>query len=203
MRLIWDKREFCFTFEKVSFDLYKKYKKVSAATLALKLTQFLHTPCYYVLVALCLPCSPISGAMARDYQPLPPLSWLEENLELTPDHPCGLKWKSSDRYHDAGEVAGKRYGTSHFYVVSLLGIRYPAHRVVYYLRTGEDPGDADVLHDKRNRERDNRLELTLYRRRTRPAPKYRRRVRNEEGQLVHRDPDMIYSFVQRNTNPEA
>lgn len=141
--------------------------------------------------------------MTRDYQPLPPLSWLEENLELTPDHPCGLRWKTSDRYHDVGEVAGKRYGSSRFYVVSLLGIRYPAHRVVYYLRTGENPGDADVLHDKLNKERDNRLELTLYRRRTRPAPKYRRRIRNEEGDLVYRDPNMIYTFVSRKRNPEA
>ena len=30
MRLIWDKQEFCFTFEKVSLDSYKKYKKVYA-----------------------------------------------------------------------------------------------------------------------------------------------------------------------------
>jgi hypothetical protein len=70
--------------------------------------------------------------------------------------------------------------------------------VVYYLRTGVDPKDADVLHDKDNIARDNRLELTLYQRRTRPAPRYRRRVRDEEGNLVFRDPNTNYSFVSKN-----
>ena len=141
--------------------------------------------------------------MARSYQPMPPLWWVQENLELTDEHPCGLKWKTSNRYRDSGEFAGKLMSHGRFYTLSMLGIRYPAHRVVYYLRTGNDPGNADVLHDKDNIARDNRLELTLYQRRTKPAPKYRRRIRNEEGDLVYRDPEMIYDFVQRKRNPEA
>lgn len=141
--------------------------------------------------------------MARSYQPLPPLWWVQENLELTDKHPCGLKWKTSDRYRDAGDFAGKLMSHGRFYTVSMLGVRYPAHRIVYYLRTGSDPGNADVLHDKANVERDNRLELTLYQRRTKPAPKWRRRVRNEEGDLVYREPEMIYSFVERKRNLDA
>jgi len=128
------------------------------------------------------------------------LWWVQEHLELTPDHPSGLAWKMSDRYHDAGEAAGKLSSHGRFYTVSMLGLRYPAHRVVYYLRTSVDPGDADVLHDKGNVARDNRLNLTLYQRRTRPAPKYRRRVRDEEGNLVFRDPDTNYRFVTKNPN---
>jgi hypothetical protein len=139
------------------------------------------------------------AAMARCYQEMPPLWWVQENLELTSDHPCGLRWKTSDRYHDAGDVAGKPCSHGRFYTVSMLGSRYPAHRVVYYLRTGTDPGNADVLHDKNNVARDNRLELTLYTRRTRPAPKYRRRVRDENGDLVFRDPDTNYKFLNQNT----
>lgn len=139
------------------------------------------------------------AAMARCYQEMPPLWWVQENLELTSDHPCGLRWKTSDRYHDAGDVAGKPCSHGRFYTVSMLGSRYPAHRVVYYLRTGTDPGNADVLHDKNNVARDNRLELTLYTRRTRPAPKYRRRVRDENGNLVFRDPDTNYKFLNQNT----
>lgn len=139
------------------------------------------------------------AAMARCYQEMPPLWWAQENLELTSDHPCGLRWKTSDRYHDAGDVAGKPCSHGRFYTVSMLGSRYPAHRVVYYLRTGTDPGNADVLHDKNNVARDNRLELTLYTRRTRPAPKYRRRVRDENGDLVFRDPDTNYKFLNQNT----
>ena len=141
--------------------------------------------------------------MPRSYRELPPYSWLEENLELTDQHPSALLWKTSGRNHEPGDVAGVLRSDGRFYTISLMGVKYPAHRVVYYLRTGEDPGDADVLHDKHNRERDNRLELKLYRRRTRPAPKYRRRIRNEEGDLVYRDPEMIYDFVQRKRNPEA
>jgi hypothetical protein len=138
--------------------------------------------------------------MARSYHEMPPLWWVQENLELTPDHPCGLKWKTSNHYHDAGDNAGKTVSHGRFYTVSMLGIRYPAHRVVYYLRTGEDPGDADVLHDKDNTARDNRLNLTLYKRRTRPAPKYRRRVRDEEGNLVFRDPYTNYRFVHKESS---
>lgn len=137
--------------------------------------------------------------MARSYHEMPPLWWVQENLELTSDHPCGLRWKTSDRYHDAGDVAGKPCSHGRFYTVSMLGSRYPAHRVVYYLRTGADPRNADVLHDKNNVARDNRLELTLYTRRTRPAPKYRRRVRDENGDLVFRDPDTNYKFLNQNT----
>lgn len=145
--------------------------------------------------------------MARSYQEMPPLWWAQENLELTDEHPCGLKWKTSNRYHDSGDFAGKLMPHGRFYIVSILGVRYPAHRIVYYLRTGKDPGSADVLHDKHNTARDNRLELTLYQRRNRPAPKWRRRVRNEEGQLVYREPGMIYHNNNNNnnqhSNPEA
>jgi hypothetical protein len=138
--------------------------------------------------------------MARTYQEMPPLWWTQEHLELTDDHPCGLKWKTSNRYHGAGEFAGRLAAHGRFYVLSLLGVRYPAHRVVYYLRTGTDPKDADVLHDYENSSRDNRLNLTLYNRRTRPAPKFRRRVRDEEGNLVFRDPYTNYRFVHKNPN---
>jgi hypothetical protein len=137
--------------------------------------------------------------MARTYHEMPPLWWAQENLELTSDHPCGLKWKTGDRYHDPGDPAGRIANHGRFYTVSILGLRYPVHRVVYYMRTGIDPGDADVLHDKENIARDNRLNLTLYKRRTRPAPKYRRRVRDENGDLVFRDPDVNYRFVNKTT----
>jgi hypothetical protein len=131
--------------------------------------------------------------MTRKYHRMPPLWWVQENLELTPDHPSGLKWKTTDRYHDAGDVAGRLPSHGRFYTVSMLGMRYPAHRVVYYLRTDTDPGDADVLHDKDNIARDNRLNLSLYQRRTQVTPKYRRRVRDDDGNLVYREPTRNYN----------
>jgi hypothetical protein len=136
--------------------------------------------------------------MARTYHEMPPLWWLQEHLELTSDCPSGLKWKTAGRLHEPGDQAGVLRSDGRFYTISLLGTKYPAHRVVYYLRTGTNPENADVLHDKDNIARDNRLKLSLFQRKTSRAPKYRRRFRNEEGHLVYRDPDMIYTFVSKN-----
>jgi len=136
--------------------------------------------------------------MARTYHEMPPLWWLEEELELSDQHPSGLVWKTASRHHEPGDQAGILRSDGRFYTLSLLGTKYPAHRVVYYLRTGVNPENKDVLHDKDNVARDNRLKLTLSQRKTRPAPKYRRRFRDEEGQLVYRDPEIIYTFVSKN-----
>lgn len=138
--------------------------------------------------------------MGRKYHEMPPLRWLQENLELTSDYPTGLKWKIKYRQYSPGDQAGILRADGRFYTVSLLGTKYPAHRVVYYMRTGIDPKEGDVLHDETNVGRDNRLNLTLHHRRTPPPPKYRRRFRNEEGQLIYRDPDMIYTFVTKNSH---
>jgi len=123
--------------------------------------------------------------MARTYQKMLPLWWLQEQLELSDDYPSGLAWRSEGRYHKPGEMAGIQRSDGRYYYVFLAGTRYTAHRIVYYLRTGEDPGTADVMHGADNLTRDNRLELILFQRKPRPAPKWRRRVRNSEGQLVY------------------
>jgi len=138
--------------------------------------------------------------MSRKYQEMPPLWWVQEQLELSDNHPSGLVWRQEDRYHAVGDAAGSLRNDGRFYTVSLLGIRYPAHRIVYYLRTGEDPKDADVIHKEDNIGRDNRLELILFQRRTRPAPRYRRRIRDEEGHLVYREPTMQAKSVVGNAH---
>lgn len=38
---------------------------------------------------------------------------------------------------------------------------YMAHRVVYYLRTAQDPQDLDVLHEASNPDKDNRKPLLV------------------------------------------
>jgi NAD(P)H-dependent FMN reductase len=53
------------------------------------------------------------------------------------------------------------------------------------MRTGEDPGNADVVHGSDNPKRDNRMELILYQRKPSPMPRWRRRVRNADGLLVY------------------
>jgi len=124
-------------------------------------------------------------SMARTYQKMLPLWWVQEQLELSNDYPSGLAWRSEGRYHKPGEMAGVQRSDGRYYYVFLAGTRYTAHRIVYYLRTGEDPGNADVMHGSDNLTRDNRMELTLFQRKPKPAPKWRRRVRNSEGQLVY------------------
>lgn len=42
-------------------------------------------------------------------------------------------------------MAGYLENKGRYYVVSLLGDKYHTHRLVYYMRTGCDPGNADVF----------------------------------------------------------
>jgi hypothetical protein len=75
-----------------------------------------------------------------------------------------LEWRQTTGRHGVGEMAGKRMTGKSFYLVSLFSRRYQAHRLVYYLRSGTDPGSADVLHGDDNPEKDNRKELVLFHR---------------------------------------
>jgi len=65
------------------------------------------------------------------------------------------------------------------YVVSICGDLLYSHRIVYYMRTGEDPGDRDVMHLSDNPERDNRKELVLYQRTPVVPPKRRNRRKSD------------------------
>jgi hypothetical protein len=69
--------------------------------------------------------------------------------------------------HKAGDVAGKLDRVHGVYKVWLCGTAYVAHRIVYYLRTGEDPGAADVVHGDDNPDKDNRKTLVLRQRKAR------------------------------------
>jgi hypothetical protein len=100
--------------------------------------------------------------MAREYRQLPLLWELQSLLELSDLTPSGLVWKQSSTRHAAGEPAGNYNPRTGYYTVFLYRIPYVAHRLVYYLRTGEDPGTADVIHKNPNEmPRDNRKELVL------------------------------------------
>ena len=134
--------------------------------------------------------------MARTYLEMLPLWYVQEQLELSDQYATGLVWKTTARNHTAGDMAGRLHGK--YAYVSLCGSRYQAHRIVYYLRTGIDPENADVLHDASNTSYDNRQALTLRQRKVRPAPSYRRRTRNAEGELVYNLEDgMSFTKYQR------
>lgn len=70
------------------------------------------------------------------------------------------------------------------YVICIGGGRYQAHRIVYYLRTGTDPGQDVVIHKADNPDRDNRKELVLQKRKKaeQTEPKYKRRPQPEKNQ---------------------
>lgn len=82
--------------------------------------------------------------MARQYRPMPPLWYVKQRLRLTDKYPSGLEWAETNRRHKEGDMAGYLEHLGRYYVVSLDNEKLHAHRIVYYLRTGEDPGNADV-----------------------------------------------------------
>jgi len=99
--------------------------------------------------------------MARYKHDLPSLRTLRQFLRLSDEYPSGLEWAYNGNGRKNGEQAGKRYRAQDVYRLNLLGEAYTCHRLVYFLRTEENPGDADVVHGADNAEKDNRKELYL------------------------------------------
>jgi len=91
--------------------------------------------------------------LPHNYKALPPLWHLTELLELTDEHPSGLRWKGS------GEFVKRLHKQSGFYLLSIDNEVYFAHRIVYYLRTGKCPDSHGVKHHHYNKLLDNRKEL--------------------------------------------
>ena len=103
--------------------------------------------------------------MSRVYKELPSLWRLQELLELTDEHPSGLKWIEKEKF------VTRRDKPTGYYMVSVDNEVFLAHRIVYYLRTGECPDNHAVVHDRFNTEKDNRLDL-LIRYKVRPQRHY-------------------------------
>jgi hypothetical protein len=102
--------------------------------------------------------------MAREYKQLLPLWYLRARLKLSLKYPSALEWRETTGRHKAGDMAGKWNSTGQYYVIRMNGDQFHAHRIVYYLRTGKDPGNFDVMHGSDNPEKDNRKRLTLFER---------------------------------------
>ena len=97
--------------------------------------------------------------MSRNYKPIPP--YINSWVTLSDEHPSGLAWVKEDRHKKPGAPVTRRSGKTNFYTVAVNGNTYLAHRVVYYLRTGQDPGVGDVIHGPDNPDCDNRKPLTI------------------------------------------
>ena len=80
----------------------------------------------------------------NDHKPLPPLSVLREHFELRSETGDLLRRRGTNR-HPSGGVCGKRTERGSI-EVGLLGQKYMAHRIVYFLATGRDPGEMVVDH---------------------------------------------------------
>ena len=93
--------------------------------------------------------------MPHNYKEMPPLWQLEELLELSDEHPSGLCWR------ETGKPVTRRHKPSGYYEVSIDNEVYAAHRIVYYLRTGQCPDKHSVKHHHYNKEKDNRKELMV------------------------------------------
>ena len=93
--------------------------------------------------------------MSRVYREMPPFWRIEELLELTDEHPSGLRWI------EKGKFVTRCNKTTGYYMVSIDNEVFLAHRIVYYLRTGECPDNYAVVHDRFNIEKDNRLDLLI------------------------------------------
>jgi hypothetical protein len=85
-----------------------------------------------------------------NYRPLPPVDELRELFKI--DDELGLVWKKkphSKAHVEEGDVAGA-VGTSGYRRVTIKGTRYYAHRIVWTLAFGSDPGALQIDHINRN-----------------------------------------------------
>lgn len=83
--------------------------------------------------------------------PLPPLELLEEFLMLDETSPSGLRWRKvrTVNQRKPGDIAGTKRPPNNYWFVGIRTDKcrqYAAHRIVYYLKTGIDPGSKTVDH---------------------------------------------------------
>ena len=90
---------------------------------------------------------------------MPPLWRVQELIKLSDRYPSGLEWVVDKACNKAGTQAGRMNKVTGFYMVCIDNTVYLAHRVVYFLRTEEDPIDMDIMHEFGNFDKDNRKKL--------------------------------------------
>lgn len=82
---------------------------------------------------------------------LPPLELLQELFEISKTSPSGLRWKNPttrSKRLKPGDVAGTKSPKGYWNIGITTDKKrlYLAHRIVYFLQTGDDPGNLQVDH---------------------------------------------------------
>lgn len=104
---------------------------------------------------------------------------MRQKLRLSDEYPSGLEWVDTTGRHAEGQMAGRLDHSGRYYVVAMGGEKYHAHRIVYYLRTGIDPGNSDVLRAPDAPRHEIPGELTLHQRKP-PKQRIRRNRRKSD-----------------------
>lgn len=97
--------------------------------------------------------------MPSNRKEMPPLWRVKELIKLSDLYPSGLEWVVDKACNKAGTQAGRMNKVTGFYMVCIDNTVYLAHRIVYFLQTEEDPLHLDILHEKDNANKDNRMKL--------------------------------------------
>ena len=96
--------------------------------------------------------------------PLPPIKYLQEMFKLDSTSPSGLRWrKAPSSWTKAGTVAGIQRTKGHYWRVRWRyqnrNVDYMAHRIVYTLQHGSDPGSMFVDHVHNDKDNNKPLRL--------------------------------------------
>lgn len=77
---------------------------------------------------------------------LPDLKIAEEYWKVSENSPSGLVWIKSPSWGvKTGQVAGNIHKNG-YWDVTLKGVTYKAHRIIYLLQNKQDPGNLEVDH---------------------------------------------------------
>lgn len=87
---------------------------------------------------------------------LPPVEQLRGLLEHDEGSPTGLRWRVRRKRVAPGDIAGGR-GPRGYWTIGIFQKKWYAHRIVWALVHGQDPGDLQIDHINGDRS-DNRIE---------------------------------------------
>ena len=81
------------------------------------------------------------------YMKLPDYEFLHHCLEIDETSPSGLRWKNPNKYSKKkkGDIAGGLTEEG-YWRVRINYVKYTAHRIIFYMKTMEDPGDYQIDH---------------------------------------------------------